>query len=223
MCILYWQDDPRHSSGSLDDTPRSSGASGIFDLRNLAADSLLPSLLERVAPEDVDRRNVALRRQHRPRALLALYPAPDEVGARSTAQPLGSVHSQLTCIPVYDPSEISWVPNVYPAFQFSSSYWILLYCIPLYLSRQHLLGTNYMLLYLLNQYLLYAYCIVFKQTAFNQPAFIKHLLYMPVFIGHSLCCSVSKSCPALCDPMNYSSPGFPVLHYLLGFAQTHVY
>ncbi|XP_060486242.1 dedicator of cytokinesis protein 6 isoform X5 [Panthera onca] len=71
-------DDPRHSSGSLDDTPRSSGASGIFDLRNLAADSLLPSLLERTAPEDVDRRNEALRRQHRPRALLALYPAPDE-------------------------------------------------------------------------------------------------------------------------------------------------
>ncbi|KAB0392742.1 hypothetical protein E2I00_011956, partial [Balaenoptera physalus] len=76
--ILYRQDDPRHSSGSPDDTPRSSGASGIFDLRNLAADSLLPSLLERAAPEDVDRRNEALRRQHRPRALLALYPAPDE-------------------------------------------------------------------------------------------------------------------------------------------------
>ncbi|KAF4014639.1 hypothetical protein G4228_005938 [Cervus hanglu yarkandensis] len=71
-------DDPRHSSGSLDDNPRSSGASGIFDLRNLAADSLLPSLLERVAPEDVDRRNEALRRQNRPRALLTLYPAPDE-------------------------------------------------------------------------------------------------------------------------------------------------
>ncbi|XP_070481578.1 dedicator of cytokinesis protein 6 isoform X7 [Equus przewalskii] len=71
-------DDPRHCSGSPDDTPRSSGASGIFDLRNLAADSLLPSLLERAAPEDVDRRNEALRRQNRPRALLTLYPAPDE-------------------------------------------------------------------------------------------------------------------------------------------------
>ncbi|XP_023379201.1 dedicator of cytokinesis protein 6 isoform X7 [Pteropus vampyrus] len=71
-------DDPRHSSGSPEDTPRSSGASGIFDLRNLAADSLLPSLLERTAPDDVDRRNEVLRRQHRPRALLALYPAPDE-------------------------------------------------------------------------------------------------------------------------------------------------
>lgn len=116
MPTLYWQDDPRHSSGSLDDNPRSSGASGIFDLRNLAADSLLPSLLERVAPEDVDRRNEALRRQNRPRGLLTLYPAPDEVGASSAPQPLRSVHSQLTCIPAYDPSEISWVPNVYPAF-----------------------------------------------------------------------------------------------------------
>ncbi|KAM4888495.1 dedicator of cytokinesis protein 6 [Thomomys bottae] len=71
-------DDSRRSSASPEDTPRSSGASGIFDLRNLAADSLLPSLLERAAPEDVDRRNEALRRQHRPRALLTLYPAPDE-------------------------------------------------------------------------------------------------------------------------------------------------
>ncbi|XP_029419625.1 dedicator of cytokinesis protein 6 isoform X4 [Nannospalax galili] len=71
-------DDSRHCSGSPEDTPRSSGASGIFNLRNLAADSLLPSLLERAAPEDMDQRNEALRRQHRTRALLTLYPAPDE-------------------------------------------------------------------------------------------------------------------------------------------------
>ncbi|XP_075403417.1 dedicator of cytokinesis protein 6 isoform X3 [Tenrec ecaudatus] len=71
-------EDPRRCSSFPDDTPRSSSASGIFDLRNLAADSLLPSLLERAAPEDVDRRNEALRRQHRCGALLALYPAPDE-------------------------------------------------------------------------------------------------------------------------------------------------
>ena len=31
------------------------------------------------------------------------------------------------------------------------------------------------------------------------------------------CCSVAKSCLILCDPMNYSAPGFSVLHYLLGF------
>ena len=37
------------------------------------------------------------------------------------------------------------------------------------------------------------------------------------------CCSVSKSCPTLCDSVNCSRPGFPVLHYLLEFAQSHVH
>ena len=40
-------------------------------------------------------------------------------------------------------------------------------------------------------------------------------------IGSSCCCSVTKSCLTLCDPMDYSMPGFPVLHYLLEFAQIH--
>ena len=37
------------------------------------------------------------------------------------------------------------------------------------------------------------------------------------------CCSVTKSCPALYNPLNRSTPGFPVLHYLPEFAQTHVH
>ena len=36
------------------------------------------------------------------------------------------------------------------------------------------------------------------------------------------CCSVSKSWPTLCDPMDCSIPGPSVLHYLLEFAQIHV-
>ena len=40
---------------------------------------------------------------------------------------------------------------------------------------------------------------------------------MPVF-----CCSVAQSCPTLFNPMDCSTPGFPVLHHLLEFAQTHV-
>ena len=41
----------------------------------------------------------------------------------------------------------------------------------------------------------------------------------------AVCCcySVAKSCPTLCDPMNLSMPTFPVLHYLLEFAQTPVH
>ena len=35
--------------------------------------------------------------------------------------------------------------------------------------------------------------------------------------------SVTQWCPALCDPMNDSMPGLPVLHYLPEFAQTHVH
>jgi len=27
----------------------------------------------------------------------------------------------------------------------------------------------------------------------------------------------------LCDPMDYGTPGFPLLHYLWQFAQTHVH
>ena len=37
------------------------------------------------------------------------------------------------------------------------------------------------------------------------------------------CCSIAKSCLSLCDPMDCSTPGFPVLHYLLEFTQTHVH
>ena len=34
--------------------------------------------------------------------------------------------------------------------------------------------------------------------------------------------SVTKSCPTLWDPVDGNTPGFPVLHYLLELAQTHV-
>ena len=37
------------------------------------------------------------------------------------------------------------------------------------------------------------------------------------------CCSVTKSCPALCDPIDCSTPGFPVHHQLPVLAQTHVH
>ena len=37
------------------------------------------------------------------------------------------------------------------------------------------------------------------------------------------CCSVAKSCPTLCNPMNCSMPGVPILHYLQEFMQTHVH
>ena len=39
----------------------------------------------------------------------------------------------------------------------------------------------------------------------------------------ALCCPGTKSCLTLCGPMDYRTPGFPVLHHLPEFAQTHVH
>ena len=37
------------------------------------------------------------------------------------------------------------------------------------------------------------------------------------------CCSVAQFCLTLCELLDCSRPGFPVLHHLLEFAQTHVH
>ena len=37
------------------------------------------------------------------------------------------------------------------------------------------------------------------------------------------CCSVTESCPSLCDSMDCSMPGFPVCHCLPEFAQIYVH
>jgi len=46
---------------------------------------------------------------------------------------------------------------------------------------------------------------------------------LSLLISSDGCCLVTQSCPALCDHMDGSTPGFPVLHHLLEFAQTHVH
>ena len=40
--------------------------------------------------------------------------------------------------------------------------------------------------------------------------------FASIFISD--CCSVAKQCPPLHDPMDFSMPGFPVLHYFPEFA-----
>ena len=51
------------------------------------------------------------------------------------------------------------------------------------------------------------------------------ILYQLSYQGSpSICfCTVTESCVIPCDPMDCSTPGFSVLHYLLEFAQTHVH
>ena len=52
--------------------------------------------------------------------------------------------------------------------------------------------------------------------------YLDHLLSKD-HILHPYYCSVTQSCLTLCDPMDGSTPGFPVHHQLLEFAQTHVH
>ena len=48
-------------------------------------------------------------------------------------------------------------------------------------------------------------------------------VYCSVIVpGRRFCCSVAKSCPTLCNPMDCSILCFLVLVYLLELAQTHV-
>ena len=55
-----------------------------------------------------------------------------------------------------------------------------------------------------------------KSLTVGFESYLSHLL--------TLCrCSVAQLCPTLCDLTDCSMPGFPVLHHLLEFAQTHVH
>uniref|UniRef100_A0A7N8X0U7 Dedicator of cytokinesis protein 7-like n=1 Tax=Mastacembelus armatus TaxID=205130 RepID=A0A7N8X0U7_9TELE len=72
------QDDAKRRSVSLDETPRGSWASSIFDLKNSSPDALLPSVLERTAAEDMDHHNTEARLRGRHSDLLGLYSSPDE-------------------------------------------------------------------------------------------------------------------------------------------------
>uniref|UniRef100_S4RVQ6 Dedicator of cytokinesis 7 n=1 Tax=Petromyzon marinus TaxID=7757 RepID=S4RVQ6_PETMA len=75
------QEDTRRcsvSANSLEDTPRGSWASSIFDLKNSQPDSRLPGLLERTPLDQLDRGNGELRKASRQRELFVLYPAADE-------------------------------------------------------------------------------------------------------------------------------------------------
>ena len=40
---------------------------------------------------------------------------------------------------------------------------------------------------------------------------------------HISVCTVTQSCPTLCNPMNHSMPGLPVHHKLPEFTQTHIH
>ena len=52
--------------------------------------------------------------------------------------------------------------------------------------------------------------------------YIKAVYCHPAYLTY-IQSSVAHSCPTLCDPMNCSTPGFPVHHQLPDLTQTHVH
>ena len=52
--------------------------------------------------------------------------------------------------------------------------------------------------------------------------FLGHMSWSGL-VGCCFCCSVSHSCPSVCNPMDCSMPVFPVHHHLLEVAQTYVH
>ena len=58
----------------------------------------------------------------------------------------------------------------------------------------------------------------------NVPCSFEKNAYSAAFAWNGLCCcSVAQLCQTLCDPMDCRTSGFPVLHYLQEFAQTHIH
>ena len=57
------------------------------------------------------------------------------------------------------------------------------------------------------------------------PKIVSHCFYTLCihFCIHLFQFSVTESCPNFWDPMNCTTPGFPVYHHLLQLAQTHVH
>ena len=59
----------------------------------------------------------------------------------------------------------------------------------------------------------------YKNTAVKFEFQINNRYNLNMFQILHCCCSVIKSCPTICNPMNCTMPGFPVHHYLPEFAQ----
>ena len=68
----------------------------------------------------------------------------------------------------------------------------------------------------LDKYSCFSLSFQFRMKDFTWMGFLKFPLeiHWPVLIK-KFCCLVAKSCLTLCDPMDCSTPAFPVLHYLL--------
>ncbi|KAK6180566.1 hypothetical protein SNE40_012697 [Patella caerulea] len=74
----FERDSNKRHSIHMNETPRGSWASSIFDLKQSQADVMLPNLFDRLSPETVDRNNENQRQEKRQDNIFSLYPPQDE-------------------------------------------------------------------------------------------------------------------------------------------------
>ena len=67
------------------------------------------------------------------------------------------------------------------------------------------------------------YCSIFKVTIFYSAMSYLFLITSSVFLSIVQFSPVTQSYPTLCDPLDCSTPGFPVHHQLPELAQSHVH
>ena len=71
------------------------------------------------------------------------------------------------------------------------------------------------------------YLIQFWGQLAHVSIYLQNMVSLIIFCERQLvismvCCSFAMSSPTLCSPLDCSTPGFPVLHYLPEFAHTHM-
>ncbi|XP_078656490.1 dedicator of cytokinesis protein 7-like isoform X1 [Branchiostoma floridae x Branchiostoma belcheri] len=72
------EDQAKRNSSDMEGTPRGSWASSIFDLQNSQSDPLIPSLLDRLPAEEIDRQNEQQRVEGRHNNIFTVFPYNDE-------------------------------------------------------------------------------------------------------------------------------------------------
>ena len=68
-------------------------------------------------------------------------------------------------------------------------------------------------------------CYCFSHPFISVHAYYQTVIFVPHLYSSNFlsCCSVTKLCPTICNPMDPSTQGFPVLHQLPELAQSHVH
>ena len=111
---------------------------------------------------------------------------------------------------------------------------VLVYCVPFFLFHTYgILPFDFDLFEFTNTTDIFSHTEVLARTrvtrtsqhmaSVGQLDLLCGLIWVSLFLGTSeVSCSVAQSCLTLCDPMDCSTPGFPVFHHFLELAQTHV-